>query len=199
MDIPLPNDPLDRELDAIVNLYQTINYAKASLTVKKSLPPNELFNITKEISNYIDHVIDNYRTEHLDRNYRNTGNEILERIGINIGLLSSKGIIKDPLIDQLFRSLSEALDVRGDRILHSKQRIPGIMRLVAVVSSFIWLLSFFGLVIQDTLVSIALVGGTTFVIIMVLGIVNDLDNPFDGTWNVNVDDWISFRESLQKK
>ncbi len=183
----------DREVDAIATLYQTANYAQVYDDSRKT-KLDELNSITEKIEKYLRHVILNYQNEHLYLQQRRNGEEILEGIGENISSIAFKKVVTESLITELFRSLNEARDVRGDRISHSQQRVPQTIWIVAVISSLVWLLPFFGLNIIDPFVSVTLIGGVTFVIVIVLIIINDFDSPFDGTWKIGLESWSDFLE-----
>jgi hypothetical protein len=207
-------DNLDREfdleVDAIASLHQTSSYISTTL---KCLPLEQLAlteerkevirgyinDIEKRIVDYVKHVILNYEYEYKDTKLKQKGEDFLEEIGRKISLLTYERSIPDPLVSELFQKLNEAIDVRGDRIAHSKQRMPSAVFLVALVSSFIWLLPFLALMIDNDIVFSVLVGGAAFVIVMVLTIVEDLDDPFDGVWKVNIDTWYEFFETLEHK
>jgi len=164
----------DREADAIATLFQTANYAhelskekesringkeqyegKESQKVieeKKELGAinQDLNNVIEQINVYVRHVLDNYRSEHVIFHQRRHGERTLEHIGMLLSSIACNQLIRDPLIAELFRNLNEARDVRGDRITHSRQRIPPTIWLVAVIASLVWLIPFFGLDIKKS-------------------------------------------------
>lgn len=194
----------DRELDAVATLYEMTNFTQNAVRANRTLAtllsapgtPGSFDSIHKRIIEYVEHVITNHQVEHrVPLQYR-IGEMILENIGKDISLLANNKRIAAPLITEMFKSLNQSIDIRGDRISHSKERTRDTVKLVAVVSSVVWLLSFFGLVITDPTISIVLIGGVSFVILMVLIIILDLDNPFDGTWKVDLDNWQDFRDRI---
>jgi hypothetical protein len=186
----------DRELDAITTLRQTVIYTKVSNKKKESDLKAFRDNVLKEIKEYLDHVVENYRLEHRISEQHRNGDRILENIGEEISFLTSKKVVPEPFIYELFNSLNEAMDVRGDRILHCQPYTPVIVQLVAIVSSVLWLVSFLGLVIYDKWVAATLVGGVAFVIIMVMVIFFDLGEPFGGIWRIHLDEWHEFIETM---
>lgn len=186
----------DREVDAIATLYQTAKYALALDPAQQPDVDSFREDIKGKVIHYLRHVITNYQIEHVNADRRHEGNGILESIGLRIGLLGRDRLIIEPLVSELFESLSEAMDVRGDRIAHSKQRMPKTVWLVAIFASVVWLLPFLALQINDTPVAIILTSGVTFVILIVLIIINDFNGPFDGTWKIELENWNEFLESL---
>lgn len=194
------NREFDREVDAIATLYQTTKYAQTfiengenELTEGRGVEVAEIrasFQlIINKIEKYIRHVVKKYQDEHILIQQRRNGEKILESIGREISSIAYKQIIIEALIAELYKSLNEALDVRGDRISRAKQSIPQTIWLVAFISSFVWLLPFFALNIGDHVVSGILTGGAAFVIVVVFFIINDLGNPFYGTWNIDIASW----------
>jgi hypothetical protein len=188
----------DREVDAIATLYRTAKYTRISDNGEGDDESNKFdYSIRRYILEYVKHVIENYQIEYQVPQQRSNGEKYLEEIGTKIGSLAHDDRLAiAPLVSELIRNLNEAMDVRGDRISHSKQRTPGIIQLVSIVSSAIWLFSFFTLVLYDPRLSIAMIGGVTFVIIMVIVIFFDLDNPFGGIWKISLDSWNEFLESI---
>lgn len=188
---------LDRELDAIASLLQTVRYTQTPGFWNTHLVKEFKEKVIEDIRNYIDHVIKNHKYECQVSDQRREGYKILQRIGMQISTLTRNRTVPEPFIYELFRSLNEATDVRGDRIAHSRPYAPVLVKVMAVVTSFIWLLSFLGLVIFDATVALILIGGVSFVIIMVLVIFFDLGEPFGGIWKINVEDWREFQEDME--
>lgn len=188
----------DREVDAIATLYRTAKYTQISDDIESKDESSKFdYIIRKSILEYGKHVVDNYQIEYQDPQQRRNGEIILEVIGAKIGELAHNNqSAAAPLVSELIRNLNEAIDVRGDRISHSKQRTPLIILMVAIVSSIIWLLSFFTLVIYDPSLSFAMIFGVAFVIVMVIVILFDLDNPFGGIWRISLDSWDEFLELI---
>ncbi len=189
----------DREVDALATMYQVINRIPEANEQDAVIIKDFKKNIKLKIITYIHHVIQNYDKEHDIPQQRRNGEIILEMIGNQISELVPKVNIKDFFISEAFESLNEAMDVRGDRIAHSKQRIPQTVWFVAVISSIVWMIPFLGLEIVSLLVTFTLVGGVTFVIVIVLVIIYDLDNPFEGTWKIELESWEGFLEVLEPK
>jgi hypothetical protein len=187
----------DRELDAISTLLQTVKHIGVSDDAKK--PQLQKFKsiVLKEIKEYVTQVVNNFRFEHQVSRQHQNGDRILERIGSQISSLTINQVVPEPFIDELFRSLNEAMDVRGDRISHSKPYAPVIIQFMAVIASMIWLLSFLGLVIYDRWVAAFLIGGVAFVIAMILIIFFDLGEPFGGFWKIHLDDWDEFLNNMK--
>lgn len=190
---------LDRELDAIASLLQAVNYTVPSEKSKKKKLAKFKNEVRADIKKYLEHVLEHHKYEHLDPEKRRTGTRILRDVGDNISKLVNEQIVAEPFINQLFRSLYEAIDVRGDRISHSKPYTPGIIQFMAVVISLIWLLSFLGLVIFDQGLTLFIRGSVGFVIMMVLVIFFDLGDPFGGIWKINLEDWREFLTSWDQQ
>jgi hypothetical protein len=187
----------DRELDAVSTLLQTVKYTAVSNKSKEGQLEKFKENVIKDIKKYVTHVVNNYKFEHLVPRQHHNGDQILESIGGHISSLTSNKVVPEPFIDELFKSLNEAMDVRGDRISHSKPYAPMIIQFMALIASMIWLLSFLGLVIYDKWVTSFLIGGVAFVIIMVLVIFFDLGEPFGGFWKIHLEDWGEFLYNME--
>lgn len=202
-------DNLDREFDleadALLALHQTCSYISKNISREDiGLTPEQitktrpfLTEIEKDIVDYVKHVLDCYQSENKDTEQREKGEQLLNEIGLRISQIAYDKLTPDALVQQLFLKLNEAMDIRGDRIAHSKQRMPSAVWLVALVSSIVWLVPFLGLIMDDDLIYFFLAGGAAFVIIMVLIIVKDLDDPFEGAWRVNINSWFQILEVME--
>lgn len=194
-------DTIDREfeqeVDAIATLYQTANYARAINKKQEVELGNFKKRIHENIRNYVKHVITYYETEHSHALQRRNGERILESVGEDISVIASRDILATALLTELFRIFSEAKSIRRERISHARQRIPQTIWIIAIVFSLIWLIPFFALRINNLSVSFVLIGGITFVIVIILSIINDLANPFDGNWKIDITNWQEFSEILE--
>jgi hypothetical protein len=183
----------DREADAVFMLYESakqIQEANGQKDLKES--------IIKGIKKYVSHVIDNYSNEHQNLKARETGDKILEEIREAIGNLLHRDE-RESLMSELVEKFHEAVDVRGDRISHSKQSIPDPVWGISLTSSILWLIPFYGLDFKNDWVAIILVGGVTAIVVAILVIIKDLDDPFEGTWKINTDEWELLGEKIELK
>jgi hypothetical protein len=186
----------DKELNILATLLTKANFTEVANKRKKSRLKKFRYDIRELIIKYVQHVLDNYDLEHSFSEKRRRGDYFLENLGLQISSLSGEKVVPEPFVYELFGSLNEMISVRGKRISDLKPHASGVIRLMAVVISAIWLLCFLGLVIDYALVAIILIGGVTFVIIMVLFILVDLSDPFEGIWKIRLDEWNEFLETL---
>lgn len=188
----------DRELSVIASLHQTVMHVRE---IDKQHQPKVIeFKemLRKGIKDYAKHVTDNYQIEGIRPLLLHNGDRILEDIGARISSLATSQAVVESMIYELFSFLREATATRGDRISHSKQHIPTPVWSATIISSIIWLIPFLGLSIQDPWVSMILIGGISFVTLMMLIIIRDLDTPFDGVWKIEPNNWIEFLESIEE-
>ena len=189
---------LEREFDqeryAVAALLQIVKHLDVhGLNKKKQSQLNEFkYDFRQVIKDYVNHVVSNYRFEYLIPEFHWQGDRILESIHTRISILNREKVIQEPFIFELFHSLNKVMDVRGNRISNSRVHTPLIVQLVTNVASIFWLFSFMGLNIDDNLVASLLIGGVTFIIIIVLIIFFDLSEPFTGIWRIHLTDWVDF-------
>jgi len=101
------------------------------------------------------------------------------------------------LISELLHGLNTIIDLRGDRISLSSERLYESLKLLAIITSIVWLVPFYFLYYTDNFggnLSLGIFGwllvvAVTFLVIMILTVIDDLDNPFDGYWTVNINSW----------
>ena len=179
----------DREADTVRILYEDLSYL-----------PERIANIRKEISKflrqYVQHVANNYPAEiKQSGTERITGDEILLKIReqfkglIHPDVMSTKDT--EFIVKELFHGLNEIIDIRGDRIALASQRLFESLRLVALITSITFILPFYfaGLVSPTGLLDVILIIGVTLLVIFIYMIIEDLDEPFTGTWKVSVESW----------
>jgi hypothetical protein len=136
---------------------------------------------------YARHVKDSYTSEYKVVKLRAKGDKLLANIRkFTGGLISYEN---DVLTTELLHLANELADDRGDRLSYSKQRMPRPVLVLSIIASVLWLAPFFALSFSNFFVGVFFVGGVTLTVVSILLIVVDLDNPFGGTWGINLDSW----------
>jgi hypothetical protein len=178
----------DREADAILALYNTFQLCKDSVVESK---------IKEEVIGYIEHVLKFYNEEYKDSNEHSIeGFGILNNIRLSVGSLVPRKEF-DVLTSELLRLLNELIDDRGDRLSYSGQRMPRSVLVLSIFSSVLWLWPFFTLNFSNFYLKLFMVGGVALVVISIILIIVDLDDPFTGTWNVDIDSWKKLLSQIQ--
>lgn len=90
-------------------------------------------------------------------------------------------IVYDHIIDH-YGALSET---RTERIAHCLMRLPYLLRFFLYMTSASAIIVFIVMPFVSVWYHMFVVGVITFVITMMLQLVEDLDNPFVGNWNIN--------------
>lgn len=108
------------------------------------------------------------------------------------------------LVEEMFHRLNEIIDIRGDRIALASQRLFETLRIVALITSIIFLLPFYfvGFTPQTHLLDEILIGAITLLVIFIYLIVEDLDEPFGGIWKIEATSWerlLSEMDSTERK
>ena len=150
---------------------------------------------------YVKHAQEKYVNETFEENEaKKNGDSLLNRLRNEMSFFftsvtTTKNI--SPLISQLLKQLNVIIDVRGDRISNSKQRLfPG-LRFVAVLTSYVFLIPFYFLDYEMGLFGDGLVLAVTILIVFVLHTIEDLDEPFYKKWRLHTDNWKILEENLQ--
>lgn len=175
----------DIEADATSTIYQTILLVKKN--PRPAFPKNT---IIIKVEAYISHVQKHYKNEHEKNGYeaKKQGDNYLKDIRDAIGVLLHT-TEEESIKLELLNNINQLADARADRITHSRQKTPKVVWVVAIVSSVLWLIPFYGLHFNLGIVTTFLVGGVTFIVAAILAIVWDLDHPFTGTWKIGLDAW----------
>lgn len=110
------------------------------------------------------------------------------------------------LISELLHELNNIIVLRGARISLSSERLYESLKFLAIITSIVWLIPFYFLYYPDSSLGIfgwVLVIAVTYIVIMILTIIDDLDNPFEGLWTININSWtkltLDIEEMLPKK
>lgn len=177
----------DQEADTVLKVYDTF-----LLTSTETLRTEAC----QLLLDYSRHVQEHYFSEPENKTLKSRGDSILNELRVITGRLHRTRIDK-LLALELLRLINELIDDRGDRLSHSKQRIPLPVLLLSVIASFIWLIPFFILKFTHPMLGAIFVTGVTFVVVAILLIIMDLDDPVEGTWDVNMESWKDLIDTIQ--
>jgi len=86
--------------------------------------------------------------------------------------------------DEMLRCLARASDARSERLAVSSTRIPGTLWNLVLFASGALLFGFYVLGIQSLALSRMTIAAVAGVLVFLLSVVKDMDNPFCGAWNV---------------
>ncbi len=97
----------------------------------------------------------------------------------------------NPFVSDIFQRLNDIVDIRGDRIGFASQRLFESLRLVALITSIIFVLPFYFVSFNAVTPPLdkALIIGVTLLVIFIYLIIDDFDEPFGGTWRITDDSW----------
>jgi hypothetical protein len=179
----------DREADAVLKVYDTFLLASNRNLINKA----KCF-----LHIYVKHVERHYYDEFENRTKASVGDYILsKKIRGAVGLLLNSKVKKNEILaTELLRLVNDLIDARGDRLAHTKQQTPIPVLMLSFVTSFIWLIPFFSLDFESLGLGIFFIGGVVLVVVSILFIIVDLDDPIGGTWDVNLDSWDELNEII---
>jgi len=168
---------IDKEADALYLLFRTACYLPVQ-NIKQ-----EIWAAITEYARYVTSAeVDQKRQR--GQTTDNEAEELLDSLHKVCGeALASDA--KDAICRELLSRLNEVLDTRGDRIAHAKETIPATFWRLVIATSLIWLVSFFGLGIENDWIALFITGGTVFTILSLAEIIRDLDHPYSGEWKVS--------------
>lgn len=176
-------------------------YNKTSTLVdQEALGLERLFRLTlyfrdKKLTKQMKEVIEHYAAIVIRDNFQKLGsgtrNEEASRAFRKIAAVirdipfddDHDAIVYDHLIDH-YGALSET---RTERIAHCLMRLPYLLRFFLYTTSGAAITVFIVMPFVNVWYHGFVVGVITFVIAMLLQLVEDLDNPFKGNWNINTD------------
>lgn len=191
----------DREVDAIKNFFETLT----DLPKKNMRNNREIINILHE---YVLHVLQNFhyeiktvdRIHNMKDNPITKGNDFLKKIREKCKDILNDHASNDREIflgSEILQLLNVIVDIRGDRISLSSQKLFWNIRLIMLIISIVFLIPFHLLefVPITSPVNILIIGITLLVIFIYL-VIDDLDNLFEGTTRITIDEWKQLREYI---
>jgi len=195
---------LDREADAVEILVGDLQFLDEQHDGFKE-------KVLSSLETYSTNVVRFVKREMSPESERQDGDDLLKQIRTHyMDVFRKRGAQSDEsdvLKDELLHQLNNIIDHRGDRISLSTQRLFESLNFIAVITSIIWLVPFYFLYFQDPktynplhlgMFGWLLVIFVTFLIIIILSIIDDLDKPFDGFWMVTISSWEDLVEDIKK-
>jgi hypothetical protein len=188
----------DREADTIKILFEDVLlFFREDIGVKREF--------LRLLLNYVGHVKAHYQSEAMDDSKeRIHGDTLLSTIRETYYQLTHSKIVErregEILISELLRQLNEVIDVRGDRISLCNQRLFQSLRFVALFASLIFAIPFYFVKFHQVygFLDSFLVFSVIFLVIFILNSIEDLDEPFYGSWRVSRKPWIRLHEEIKK-
>lgn len=114
-------------------------------------------------------------------------------------LVYDNGVAHPPesLKAELLRQINSIIDIRGDRISKAKERLFETLRSLAYITSLAWLVPFYYVNFELGWTGYVLVFIVTFLIMIIISIIEDLDEPYGGVWAVDIDSWGNLEDNIR--
>jgi hypothetical protein len=87
--------------------------------------------------------------------------------------------------DTILKVAERAASLRAERIALSNTRIPPTLWRTILFASAVLILSVALLGVSEVMLSLYMTGGLALTVSLILGVVDDMDNPFDGIYNAS--------------
>lgn len=97
------------------------------------------------------------------------------------------------IFDHTIKEFDNIFDVRAARIEMGLSRIPTILKIFLYIASFLLIASFVLMPFINIFYGIVISAFVSFLVVMIIQIINDLDNPYAGCWNLDNE---SFKRAL---
>lgn len=97
----------------------------------------------------------------------------------------------DPIVNEILMGLNNLTNIRADRISLASQRLFQSLRIIALITSIIFLVPFYFVSFTPTtpLLDNLLVTSVTLLVLFIYLVIEDFDEPFGGTWRITIDAW----------
>ncbi len=186
----------DKEADTVNTFYEDVNLLGGETIDRKS--------VLESLLAYVNHVIENYPWEADDRTLQTKGDDYLKKIREGYFKIVHSAFISQKegeiLATELLHQLNAIIDIRGDRIGLCNQRLFESLRFVALIASVIFVVPFYFVKFNQTygILDSFLVFGVIFLVIFILSTIEDLDEPFYGSWRISNEPWLRLHEEITK-
>lgn len=178
-----------------------------SLVDKEALALERLFRLTlyfkdkkiaeemaEKIKDYIDLIIKS-KFKMLGNGERNTSTALnFRQISSVIKSVEFANNQKLIIFNQIVEHYGKLHEIRTERVNQSLTRLPKLLKIFLYLSSFLAIGALIVMPFANWYYQILTVGGLTFIITMIFQLVEDLDNPFKGYWNITTE---PFERALQ--
>jgi hypothetical protein len=188
----------DREADALLMFFEDVQLlGNKYRKIKKQM--------LQKLRLYIQHVSNVYDREHHDNSLRKKGDTLLRQIRSYFNPLVQISLQEQseatPILPELFGQLNEIIDIRGDRMSLTSRRPLKSFKYLVLVASLVWVIPLYFTsditnAIRVSLFSDILRIAITLLAILILSIIDDLDDPFKGTWTINIETWGELQEAV---
>jgi hypothetical protein len=191
-------DAIDREFDKEADTVKTF-YEDVNLLGREGIDKKSIF---ESLLAYVNHVIEHYPKEADDRDLQTQGDNRLKGVREEYFKMANSAFISQKegeiLATELLHQLNAIIDSRGDRIGLCNQRLFESLRFVALIASVIFVVPFYFVKFNQTygILDSFLVFGVIFLVIFILSTIEDLDEPFYGSWRISSQPWISLRAEI---
>ncbi|HLB51409.1 hypothetical protein A3B64_03810 [candidate division WWE3 bacterium RIFCSPLOWO2_01_FULL_37_24] len=102
------------------------------------------------------------------------------------------------VFDHVVSHYGKLSEIRTERITQSLTRLPFLLKFFLYLGSFITIFIFITMPFTNTFFNLFTAGTIGFVISMVLQLVDDLDNPFVGHWNITPEPFVRTLEHIEQ-
>lgn len=189
----------------VVEVWSEFNTTN-SLIEKEALGLEKLYSLTlffrdeklnekmkKAIKKYIEAVISSFKNLGEGARHIGSSNSFREIAGVirNINFNDDHDRVTFGLVLDHYHTLAQ---VRVDRINQCLTRLPVLLRGFLYISSLFSLLFFITMPFNNIFYGFMSIGFLSFIIAMVFQLIEDLDNPFIGYWNITPE---PFKRSLR--
>jgi len=193
--LDLINREFIREADAVRFIYKSTFFLQS--------PDGALRrNIAKLIHTYAEHVTRNYSEENEYSDVGNVGDHILQDIWDQCQKLihfdSSVSRQSEYIALELLRKVDDVIDIRGNRIALASKRLFTSLRIIALITTILFVVPFYfvGFYAPSGILDNLLIIGVTLLVIFIYMVIEDMDEPFAGTWRINDVSWLRLCEEM---
>lgn len=150
---------------------------------------------------YTQHVRVQYKHEHEGLNLLRKGNEILSIVRSEFKNIIYSGGGKshqrlESILNELIYQLNLVIEIRKSRISLSRKRLFASLKFILIITSVVWIMPFY-VISYVGVFAYLLVFILTFLVIFILTVIDDLDDPFNGTWSIFIDSWKELSVEIQ--
>lgn len=182
---------ISNELNSLEDIRDFLIYIDYNEDVK--------YNIMSAIQNYLDSVI--YREwEVMSHNTVNISSDTSEELFDIMRSIEDIQIYDESdqvALSAVMQKVSDVTTYRTDRLERAKHKLSPVLYSLIVIMSIALVIGFILINIQNLLIHGFIIGAVVTIIYVIHLVINDLNYPFSGLWNINNKSFIEMRDKIK--
>jgi membrane associated rhomboid family serine protease len=156
-------------------------------------------NVKTTLFNYMQNIVDDNFTLLSEGSRSAKNGKLFREISNKLNEVKFDDDHDNVIFSHIVSAYDELSTTRTNRISQSIARLPSILKIFLYVCIIIALNTVLFLPFQSLFLYLISIASISFVLIMVLSVIEDLDNPFVGAWNLNTEPYLRVMAHIESE